>query len=72
MAGKTKKIHFAGAVQTRRCRILPGWAACCSGARALQIRADGQHTYNPDDVTCGTCKRIMAQDTAERYQGVTE
>lgn len=63
---RTKKIHYAGPIRTRRVRVLAGWAACCSGRRAEQIRADGQHTYERDKVTCGACLRMIALDAKER------
>lgn len=56
-----KAIHYAGAVRTARMRVLPGWAACCSGDKADRIRAEGQHTYDPTKVTCTACKRVMAK-----------
>jgi hypothetical protein len=60
---KIKKIHYAGAVNTPRMKILPGWAACCSGDKADRIRANGNNTMNPKDVTCAACRRIMAKDS---------
>lgn len=63
---KTKKIHYAGPIRTHRVRILAGWAACCSGDKAEQIRRDRQHTYDPAKVTCGACLRMIALDRAER------
>ena len=59
---KNRKIHYAGAVRTPRMRILAGWAACCYGHRAEQIRADGAHTRDPAAVTCKACLRWMAKD----------
>jgi hypothetical protein len=59
---KTLKIHYAGGVRTPRMKILPGWAACCSGEKAERIRAAGNNTYDPTEVTCTSCKRIMAKD----------
>ncbi len=34
-----KAIHYSGQVRTPRTKILAGWAACCSGAKAEQIKA---------------------------------
>jgi len=56
------KIHYSGAVRTSRTKILPGWAACCSGLKADKIRADGNNTADPDKVTCASCLRVMAKD----------
>jgi hypothetical protein len=53
------RIHYAGAVRYGRTHILAGWAACCSGPKAERIRATGQHTYTPADVTCAACRRAM-------------
>ena len=33
---RKKKIHYAGPIRTHRVRVLAGWAACCSGSRAVQ------------------------------------
>ena len=61
-----QKIHYAGPIRTKKCRVLPGWAACCSGQRAEQIRQDGQHTYERKNVTCGHCLRMIALDQEKR------
>lgn len=55
-------IHYSGAVRTPRTRILAGWAACCSGIKAERIRANGNNTDNPANVTCRACLRVMAKD----------
>ena len=55
----TPRIHYAGALRYGRTRILAGWAACCSGPKAERIRATGQHTYVPAEVTRETCRRAM-------------
>lgn len=52
-------IHYAGAVEYGRTRILAGWAACCSGQRAEDIRAACLNTRDPAKVTCAKCRRIM-------------
>ena len=60
---KTKnKIHYAGPVRTRTMKIIPGWAACCSGPQAEKIRKEGNNTINPDEVSCLACRKIMAKD----------
>lgn len=57
----TPRIHYAGSARYGRTRILAGWAACCSGTTADRIRATGQHTYVPADVTCAACRRVMVK-----------
>lgn len=59
----SNRIHYAGEVFTKRARILRGWAACCSGRRAENIRRDGANTMNPADVTCKACLRVMERAT---------
>ena len=58
-----RKLHFAGAVRTPRMMILAGWAACCSGYRAEQIREEGRNTHDREAVTCRACLRVMAKET---------
>lgn len=53
------KIHYAGEIRDHRGTMLAGWSACCSGDRAVKIRATGNHTYNPSDVTCIACLRRL-------------
>lgn len=59
---KKPKIHYAGAVRTPTMKVLPGWAACCSGDKAERIRSTGANTRDPALVTCAACKRMMAKD----------
>jgi len=59
---KNRRIHYGGSVSTPRMRILAGWAACCSGDRAVRIRAEGAHTRAVSAVTCKACLRVMAKD----------
>ena len=58
------KIHYAGSVKTPRMRIIPGYAACCSGEKAERIRAAGNNSLDPNKVTCVACKRVMEKDTS--------
>ena len=60
---RTTKIHYSGEVITQNMRILPGWAACCSGEQAERIRAARNNSTDPDAVTCAACWRVMANDT---------
>lgn len=69
---KTPKVHYAGPIRTHRMTVLPGWAACCSGARAEQIRRDRQHTYAVGAVTCGACKRMIALHEKELARKAAE
>ena len=57
-----KVIHYSGAVRTPRTRILAGWAACCSGFKAEQIRANGNNTSDASEVTCRACLLVMSKD----------
>ena len=59
-----KKIHYAGPIQVSRKRILPGWAACCSGLKAEEIRETGMHSYGRSEVTCARCLRMIAAHDA--------
>jgi hypothetical protein len=54
-------IHYAGEIQTLRKHVAPGWAACCSGMRAVRIRAEGRNTKAMNKVTCRVCLHIMSQ-----------
>lgn len=59
---KTKPMstHYAGELRTSRLYILPGWAACCSGHKAEEIRRAKAHTYDRSKVTCKACLKRMA------------
>lgn len=57
---KEQKIHYAGRLAWRdkrgaRTDIFAGFAACCSGDQAQTIRRQGNHTYEPAEVTCKPC-----------------
>lgn len=59
-------IHYAGGLVYRLRRgkaiVLRGWAACCSGAKVVRIREQGNQTYDREGVSCKTClKRIAAE-----------
>lgn len=57
------KIHYAGEIRDHNGSMLPGWAACCSGDRAVEIRAKGNHSYDRSEVTCKAClKRLISHD----------
>ncbi len=58
------KTHYAGAIQDHNGSMLAGWAACCSGDRAIAIRAKFQHTYLRELVTCKACLRRLASHDA--------
>jgi hypothetical protein len=64
-----KKIHYAGEIIWRGGNVLPGWAACCSGDRAIKIAEDGNHTYRKEEVTCKSClKKIkLHEEFAPEY-----
>ena len=59
----THRIHYAGEVYTKRSHGFAGWAACCSGSKAERIRAERWNTYEPAEVTCKACLRVMARAT---------
>lgn len=59
-----KVIHYAGALRTARLRLLPGFAACCYGEKAVKIREQGNHTYDTSSVTCRACKVRIAGSVA--------
>lgn len=61
-----QKIHYAGELRIRSSRsftrILAGWAACCSGDRAIAIRRDKLNTYDKTKVTCKACLRQIERE----------
>lgn len=60
---EVRKIHYAGPIKKHRMKILPGWAACCSGPKAEEIRNSGWHSNIRSEVTCAACLRqIKAHD----------
>ena len=64
-----KPIHYAGALRVQNKRsyqiILAGWAACCSGERAIEIRRNRQHTHDRSLVTCKACLAKIAKEAKE-------
>jgi hypothetical protein len=60
-----KVIHYAGELNWTDKRgasshVYAGWAACCSGDRARDVRREGNHTYEPTEVTCKPCLLRLA------------
>ena len=55
------KTHYAGEIIWENGSVLPGWAACCSGDRAVEIRERGNHTLNKVEVTCKQCLKMIAR-----------
>ena len=53
------KIHYAGEIKHARGHVLPGWAACCYGEKAENIRRNRQHTLLREAVTCKPCLRMI-------------
>lgn len=53
------KMHYMGEIIHENGNVLPGWAACCSGDQAVNIRAPCMGTYVETDVTCEKCKRMI-------------
>lgn len=54
------KIHYAGALSYGSVEIRTGYAACCSGPRAIHIRMAGNNTRERGRVTCKSCLRVLA------------
>lgn len=52
-------VHYAGALAwvdgKRIVQIAPGFAACCSGDKAVEIAKRGAHTYVATETTCKAC-----------------
>lgn len=67
------KVHYAGELRYAHgelvTQILPGYAACCSGDRAIAIRAKFQNTYLRERVTCKSCLRRLASHIAYANSG---
>ena len=59
-----KSIHYAGEIRTPTLHVFGGYAACCSGQRAYDVRAEGNHTMDRSDVTCGSCLKMLARHDA--------
>ena len=58
----TKPIHYAGRIDFRGGWILAGWAACCSGINAENIRDRKEHTHDRQAVTCKRCLKMLDKD----------
>lgn len=58
------KLHYRGPIADHRGSMLGGWTACCSGERAVRIRNSGQHTWDPNEVTCDACLKRMRSHVA--------
>ena len=60
---RLRPIHYAGRLvilnfrAERVTHIGQGWAACCSGDRAIAIRNRGDNTLDRSAVTCKSCLR---------------
>lgn len=52
-------MHYAGALAwvsgKRLVQIAAGYAACCSGEKAVKIMERGSHTYVATETTCKAC-----------------
>lgn len=72
MLEKKPKIHYASRIDHARGIVLAGWAACCSGDRAIRIRERGQHSRNRADVTCKSCLDMIAKGDAWANRKRTE
>lgn len=60
------RVHYAGALEWRIGKygiatVHNGWASCCFGDAARNIRALGQHSYDRSEVTCKKCLANIAR-----------
>jgi hypothetical protein len=62
---KKRAVHYAGSIVWHGGSMLPGWAACCTGDRAVMIRERGHHTWIRNDVTCKSCLKMLEKQ--DRY-----
>lgn len=53
------KTHYAGKIIHANGSVLPGWAACCYGQKAEEIRDKQSHTYDRRQVTCKACLKMI-------------
>lgn len=63
----TTAMHYSGGAEWfdargGSTRMLPGYAACCSGDRAYVIRRLRRQTTNEREVTCKGCLRALARE----------
>jgi len=67
------KMHYAGELRIERGesvkQILGGYAACCSGDLARKIRAQGNHSWLPERVTCQPCQRLLTLSASGELRG---
>lgn len=67
-ASKNQRVvHFAGPLRYAGANghvttILSGWAACCTGLRAEQVRRRKAHSYVRTEVTCKACLKAMSKE----------
>lgn len=54
-------IHYSGEIIHAMGHVLPGWAACCSGEKALKIARDHNTTGIREHVTCKSCLKMIAK-----------
>lgn len=66
------KTHYAGEIIFSGGIRLPGWAACCSGDKAVQIREQGSHSYDERDVTCNSCLKMIQKHKDFQRRRTTE
>lgn len=60
-------LHYSGGAEWfdargGAMRMLPGYAVCCTGARAYAIRRSKRQTPNEREVTCKGCLRALARE----------
>lgn len=61
----TTKMHYSAGICYDLARstmhVMGGYAACCSGDRAVKIKREGNTTRDKKKVTCKLCKAILAK-----------
>lgn len=62
------KMHWGGGIRLPCKRMLPGWPCCCSGKRADRITNNGRITYDPKQVTCLLCQKIMEEQDKDEHK----
>lgn len=60
-------VHFIGGGEYENdegyTKVLPGWAYCCSGDKAMAIKEKGNTTMDANSVTCNKCWARMLKST---------
>ena len=57
-----KKIHYLGGIVFEGGSRLRGWPVCCSGDLCIQIKRNGNTTYDTSAVTCRKCLSLIEKE----------